>query len=127
MGRMRRRSAQGPDEGGATSVLSRWLLHLGALSPYGMAQFARPVPAQQRVTTWRDDQAFAAVVAPLTHDLGWRLRVRRLAIGAATRPVARALAALTVLGLVAVASLSLLVVTIADAWATPLRLALAAG
>ena len=117
-------------------MVTRWLLHLGTLSPYGMAQFARPAPARPaptrqvqagRPTSWRDDHAFAAVVEPLTHDLGWRLRVQRLAIAAATRPVARGLLVVALLGGLAAVSLSLLVVTIADAWTTPLRLPLPAG
>ena len=117
-------------------MVTRWLLHLGTLSPYGMAQFARPVPARRAatgqapagpLTSWRDDHAFAAVVEPLAHDLGWRLRVRRLAIAAATRPVARGLLVAALVGGLAAVSLSLLVVTIADAWATPLRLPLAVG
>jgi hypothetical protein len=77
--------------------------------------------------TWRDDEAFAAVVEPLAGDLRWRLRVRRMALRADARPALR-VAALTGGFVAAVGGTAVSVVfvgaSLADAYGAPVRWAL---
>lgn len=70
---------------------------------------------------WRDDRDFAAVVAPLAHDLRWRLRVRRLAFVRTPRPRLRTAGVVLAATGALVASVSVLLFTFADAYATPMR------
>lgn len=108
--------------------MARVALTIGVLSAHGLARTARLGPRGRRCSTWRDDRAFAEIVGPLASSLRWRLRTgrpgvglqRALAAGSRTRAVGGACAAVG--GLAAAASV--LIVTLADVYTTPIRLAM---
>lgn len=95
----------------------------------GRAVRRRAVAPPRGPASWRDDPAFADVVAPLVHDLRWRLRTWRVTSRATAGPVRRmtstAATAVTIAAMAA-AGVSVLVFTIADAYAAPVRWSLAA-
>ena len=132
MGRVRRGDSVRSAAGALGPALGRAALSLGVVSAYGLARTARLVPVGRRAG-WRDDAAFAELVGPLSRSLRWRLRTlrHRLASAVVAGPRARATHAhvrtvggifFGVVGVAAAASV--VVVVLADAYATPLRLSL---
>jgi hypothetical protein len=74
--------------------------------------------------SWRDDHDFAAIVGPLARNLRWRVRVGRLVFGSVGHPVLRAAGntgAVLALATATVICASVLVLTVAGAYATPVR------